>query len=78
MPGEPEDHALGRARGGFGTKAHLIVDSHGIPLAAALSAGQRHESQFVEPVLRAVRLPRPGRRGGRPRTKPRRRAGDKG
>lgn len=78
MAGEPEDHALGRSRGGFGTKLHLVVDSNGIPLAAVVSAGQRHESHFVDPALRATRLPRPGRRGGRPRTKPRRLAGDKG
>ena len=78
MRGEPADHALGRSRGGFGTKLHLVVDSHGIPLAAVVSPGQAHESRFVEPALRVVRLPRPGRRGGRPRTKPRRLAGDKG
>ena len=76
---EPEDHALGRSRGGYGTKLHLIVESrHGIGLSAVLSAGQRHESQFVEPLLRAVRLVRPGGQGGRPRIKPRRLAGDKG
>ena len=27
---EPPDHALGRSRGGFGTKVHLVCDSHGI------------------------------------------------
>ena len=78
MEHEPEDHALGRSRGGFGTKLHLVVDGHGIPLAAVVSPGQRHESKFVDPVLRAVHLRRPGGRGGRPRTKPRRLAGDKG
>lgn len=69
---------MGRSRGGFGTKLHLLVDSHGIPLSALLSPGQRHESKFVDPVLRAVRLVRPGPQGGRPRTKPRQLAGDKG
>lgn len=78
MVNEPEDHALGRSRGGFGTKLHLVVESHGVPLSAVVSAGQRHESKFVEPVLRAIRLARPGGRGGRPRTRPRRLAGDKG
>ena len=76
MADEPGDHALGRSRGGFGTKLHLVVDSHGIPLAAVVSAGQTHESKYVEPTLRAVRL-RP-RHGGPPRTRPRRLAGDKG
>ena len=69
---------MGRSRGGFGTKLHLVVDSSGIPLAAAVSPGQRHESQFVEPVLRAVRLMQPGGQRGRPRTRPKRLAGDKG
>jgi transposase len=32
----------------------------------------------LEVVLESVRLPRPGGRGGRPRTRPRRLAGDKG
>ncbi len=73
---EPSDHALGRSRGGFGTKLHLIVDGHGIPLSVSASPGQAHESKHVEPVLEAVRLPRPGR--GRPRRRPRRLAGDKG
>ena len=76
MPDEPADHALGRSRGGFGTKLHLIVDGHGVPLAAAVSPGQAHESKALEPVLEAVRLRRPGR--GRPRRRPRRLAGDKG
>ena len=76
VPDEPPDHALGRSRGGFGTKLHLIVDGHGIPLAAAVSPGQAHESKSLEPVLEAVRLRRPGR--GRPRRRPKRLAGDKG
>ncbi len=76
MPGEPADHALGRSRGGFGTKVHLLVDGRGIPLAATLTAGQAHESKAVEPTLESVRLKRPGR--GRPRRRPRRLAGDKG
>lgn len=76
MAGEPADHALGRSRGGFGTKLHLVVDGGGVPLAAVVSPGEAHESRFVEPVLRAVRLPT-GRRG-RPRVRPPRLAGDKG
>jgi transposase len=55
---EPADHALGRSRGGFGTRLHLIVDGHGIPLSVWISPGQAHESRHVEPVLEAVRRPR--------------------
>src|SRR5688500_14134083 len=68
VPGEPADHALGRSRGGFGTKLHLLVDGGGVPLAALLTPGEAHESRQVEPLLRRVHLPR--RRGGRPRTRP--------
>lgn len=78
MADEPADHALGRSRGGFGTKLHLITDGAGIPLAALLTPGQAHESRSVEPLLRLIRLRRPGQQGGRPRTRPRRLAGDKG
>ena len=73
---EPEDHALGRSRGGLGTKLHRIVDSHGIPLAAQVTPGQAHESKHLESVLEAVQLRR--KRRGRPRRRPRRLAGDKG
>jgi transposase len=75
VDGEPADHALGRSRGGFGTKIHLVTDGHGLPLAVEVTAGQRHESKGFEPVLNAVRVPR---RRGRPRKRPKRLAGDKG
>jgi transposase len=65
---------LGRSQGGFGTKAHLVCDSHGIILAVELSAGQRHETQAFEQVNRRARRPR---RRGRP-TWPKQEAGDKG
>jgi len=53
----------------------LVSDANGLALAAVLSAGQRHELPFAVAALEAVRLP--GRRG-RPRTRPRKLAGDKG
>ena len=72
---EPSDHALGRSRGGLTTKIHLVCDSRGVPLAVAVSAGQRHEvSQFL-PVFEASRLPRTRRRA---RYRPDKLAGDKG
>ena len=54
---------------------HLVSDGRGLPLAAAVTAGQAHESTQVERVLGLVRIP--GRRG-RPRCRPVRLAGDKG
>jgi transposase len=72
--GEPADHALGRSRGGFGSKFHLVTDGHGTPLAAEVTAGQVHESTRLESVMDRVAVPQPI---GRPRTRPKRLAGDK-
>src|SRR3954447_11224750 len=74
-PGEPADHALGRSRGGFGTKVHVVTDGNGLPLAVEVTAGQAHESKTFEPVMNKVRIP--GRRG-RPGGAPVELAGDKG
>ena len=71
---EPEDHALGRSRGGFGTKLHLVTDGRGLPLAVEATAGQRHESTQFEVLMDAVRIPQAL---GRPRSRPKRVAGDK-
>ena len=53
---EPEDHALGRSRGGLTTKFHLVSDGLGLPLAVAVSAGQRHDSTCFEETMHAARL----------------------
>jgi transposase len=71
---EPEDHALGRSQGGFGTKMHLVCDSQGTVLALYATAGQRHESKAFVPTLSRVALPR--RPGGK--RWPIKLAGDKG
>ena len=36
-------HALGRSRGGYTTKLHLLTDGQGIPLAVTATPGQRNE-----------------------------------
>lgn len=51
-----------------------MTDGRGLPLGAIVSAGQRHEAAFFEPVMDAVRVPRPT---GRPRKRPEALAGDK-
>lgn len=53
-PKEPADHALGRSRGGFSTKIHLLCDAHGHPLEFHLTAGEAHESTALEPLLEAA------------------------
>lgn len=54
---EPEDHALGRSRGGYGTKLHLLVDGQGTPLAGEITAGQVHELKAADAVLDPEKLP---------------------
>jgi transposase len=50
-PEEPEDHALGRSRGGFSTKIHLVCDRNGHPLHVHLTPGQAHESTCLKDLL---------------------------
>ena len=50
-PEEPADHALGRSRGGFSTKIHLLCDGDGHPLYFHLTPGEQHESTAFLTVL---------------------------
>lgn len=72
---EPDDHALGRSRGGLTTKLHLAVEQGQRPMSIVITAGQPGDSPQFEPVLKKVRVTRPG--SGRPRTRPRRVRADK-
>ncbi|MFH9677698.1 IS5 family transposase [Streptomyces sp. NPDC017405] len=65
---EPDDHALGRSRGGLTTKIHLACDGKGRPLAILITPGQRHDSVCARPLLERIRVPRTGL--GRPRCRP--------
>jgi transposase len=56
--GETRDHARGRSRGGFGTKIHLVACGNAVSLRVVLTAGQAHESGFVEALLDGVRVRR--------------------
>lgn len=40
-----EDQALGRSRGGFGTKIHLKTDRYGLPLGFELTGGEASDCQ---------------------------------
>ena len=75
VEGEPDDHALGRSRGGFSTKIHLACDQHLQPVSFLLTAGQAGDSPQLIPVLERIRVPRPG--PGRPRSRPDRVLADK-
>jgi transposase len=50
-PDEPADHALGRSRGGFSTKIHILGDGVGHPLHFHLTPGQTHDSTVLDTVL---------------------------
>ncbi|WP_375803486.1 IS5 family transposase [Streptomyces sp. A012304] len=65
---EPDDHALGRSRGGLSTKGHLASDSRARPLALRVTAGQAGDAPAFKTVMAAIRVPRNG--PGRPRTRP--------
>ncbi|MEU5216786.1 IS5 family transposase [Streptomyces sp. NPDC020807] len=70
VPGrpEPDDHALGRSRGGLSTKVHLAADGSARPLAVVVTAGQAGDAPAFTAVMAAIRVPRTG--PGRPRTRP--------
>ena len=72
---EPDDHALGRSRGGLTTKVHLACEQGQKPLSVVITAGQRGDSPQFQLVLEGIRVPRRGQ--GRPRTRPGRVLGDK-
>ncbi|GAA3494005.1 IS5 family transposase [Streptomyces prasinosporus] len=63
---EPDDHVLGRSRGGLTT--HLACDGKGRPLAILVTPGQRHDSVCARPLLERIRVPRTGT--GQPRCRP--------
>lgn len=46
-----EKHALGRSRGGYTTKLHVLADGQGIPLGVTATAGQKHEAPEFEHLM---------------------------
>lgn len=71
---EPGEEALGRSRGGFSTKLHLVCDGLGHPLHFELSGGQTHEWVVFEKLVGSPRVPQG--EGGK-RAWPEKLAGDK-
>lgn len=73
---EPVDHGLGRSRGGWTSKLHLICDGHGRALSVGLTGGNVNDTTMLGCALAEIRVPRRG--PGRPRTTPDHLLGDKG
>ena len=48
-----EKHALGRSRGGYSTKLHVLTDGQGVPLGVIATPGQRNEAPEFENVMDA-------------------------
>lgn len=57
------------------TKLHLAVEQGQKPLPLRITAGQRHDSPQLQPVLEAIRVSRTG--PGQPRTRPDKARADK-
>jgi len=72
---EPADHALGRSRGGLGTKLHLSCEQGRRLMSLVLTGGQRGDSPQLPAVLAGIAVPRLG--PGRARTRPQRVLADK-
>ncbi|QXB28396.1 IS5 family transposase [Aeromonas sp. FDAARGOS 1405] len=70
----PVNQALGRSRGGFGSKIHLVTDGNGLPLGFCLSPGQSAEIRYATSALAMARIPTSS---GRYRTRPTHLAADK-
>ncbi|WP_381802831.1 hypothetical protein [Streptomyces niveus] len=60
---EPDDHGLGRSRGGLTTKLHLAVEQAQKPMSLVITGGQRGDCPQFQVVLGRIRVPRlgPGR-----------------
>jgi transposase len=52
--GGQREQALGRSRGGFSTKIHILVDGLGNPLRLHLTAGQCHDSPHAQTLLQGM------------------------
>lgn len=48
---EPDDHAIGRSRGGLTTKIHALTDQREAPVAVRLTAGQAGDNPELAPLL---------------------------
>ena len=56
--GTADEQALGRSRGGFSTKIHVLVDGLGQPLRLHLTAGQCHDSPHAPALLQGLTFER--------------------
>jgi putative transposase len=48
---EPDDHALGRSRGGLSTKIHALTDTETCPVVLSLTPGQAGDNPQLLPLV---------------------------
>jgi transposase len=49
------EQLMGRSRGGLTTKIHAVVDTSGLPVHLALTAGESHDNRLVLTLLSALK-----------------------
>ena len=52
---EPDDHAIGRSRGGLTTKIHTLTDQREAVVAVRLTAGQAGDNPQLKPLFDGMR-----------------------
>ena len=57
---EPEDHAIGRSRGGLSTKIHALVGGKGWPLVLLVAPGQGGDTQRFTHLMDQLKITRAG------------------
>ena len=43
--------SMGRSRGGLTSKIHALVDTNGLPVRLALTAGEAHDNRLADKLL---------------------------
>lgn len=56
LPNEPDDHAIGRSRGGLTTKIHALTDQACAPLTILLTPGQSGDNPQLLPLLKEHKI----------------------
>jgi transposase len=56
--GTAHEQALGRSRGGFSTKIHMVVDGLGNPVRLRLTAGHCHDSPHAPALIEGLSFQR--------------------
>ena len=56
--------SMSRSRGGLTSKIHAVVDTNGLPVRLALTAGEAHDNRLADRLLTRLKSGRVGSRRG--------------